>query len=426
MSSTTVDRVGQSTFWGRIARSVVVLTGVGAGVAGITYHEASKALLDEANSNKVLLEKKIDNIAADFQGRQDRQQSVHKEEIEGLVKAHREKENILRTRLEEEQQNLFDQLARLGENQEQARADNQQLTTKVQDLTGTNQRLQEEVVRLQTALSKKIGLEQIREVAKKIAPSTATITKIDFNKGTAFAGEIIVDNKDNYYILTCGHAFESEIDFLEGKLSVELYGGAYDFEIIPSTLEDGTIPWSCFEERDLAVIQLPDNIKVDLKKLGIKGIPIKSMLESVSPGDPLVAVGNPYQYWDTVTFGVASYVDRKVSIGDSTVVKRQIQTDTALSSGNSGGPLINMDGELVGVNSWITGIKDKGKTANIGLGFAVSHPEIKRLVGWDWKIPILSADERHFFESEERLKNFIFPTPYNPFQTLTNFFTFRQ
>jgi len=90
----------------------------------------------------------------------------------------------------------------------------------------------------------------------------------------------------------------------------------------------------------------------------------------IQPGDWVVAIGNPYRFSNTVTVGVVSAVDRTPP--DLAPVPGRdlefIQTDAAINRGNSGGPLLNIRGEVIGTN---TAIVSDGNSGNIGLGFAV-------------------------------------------------------
>jgi 2-alkenal reductase len=115
---------------------------------------------------------------------------------------------------------------------------------------------------------------------------------------------------------------------------------------------------------------------------------------TLQPGQIVVAIGNPFGLNGTMTTGIVSAVGRAItsdvqaSSGGYYSTGDIIQTDAALNPGNSGGPLLNMNGEVVGVNSSIrtTGYTDTGEPVNSGIGFAISINIIKRV------IPKLIAD----------------------------------
>jgi S1-C subfamily serine protease len=89
----------------------------------------------------------------------------------------------------------------------------------------------------------------------------------------------------------------------------------------------------------------------------------------VEVGDPVVAIGNPFGLDRTVTSGIVSALQRQIQAPNGFSIDNVIQTDAAINPGNSGGPLINSEGEVIGINSQIeTGGSGNG---NVGIGFAI-------------------------------------------------------
>ena len=86
-------------------------------------------------------------------------------------------------------------------------------------------------------------------------------------------------------------------------------------------------------------------------------------------GDPVVAIGNPFGLDRTVTSGIVSALQRQIEAPDGFSISHVIQTDAAINPGNSGGPLINADGEVIGINSQIA--TGGGGNGNVGIGFAI-------------------------------------------------------
>src|SRR3989475_12277675 len=84
-------------------------------------------------------------------------------------------------------------------------------------------------------------------------------------------------------------------------------------------------------------------------------------------GQKVLAIGNPFGFQSTLTTGVVSALGRTVQTGQNTLIDEAIQTDAAINRGNSGGPLINTHGEVIGINSAI--YTPTGTTA--GIGFAI-------------------------------------------------------
>jgi S1-C subfamily serine protease len=96
----------------------------------------------------------------------------------------------------------------------------------------------------------------------------------------------------------------------------------------------------------------------------------------VHVGDAVVAIGNPFGLDRTVTTGIVSALQRVIPAPNNYSIDHVIQTDAALNHGNSGGPLLNARGEVIGVNSQIqTG--SSGSQGNVGVGFAVPIDTIK-------------------------------------------------
>ena len=95
---------------------------------------------------------------------------------------------------------------------------------------------------------------------------------------------------------------------------------------------------------------------------------------AVTVGDSVVAIGDPYGLRNTVTAGIVSALNRTIVSPDNHPITGVIQTDAAINSGNSGGPLLNTEGQVVGVNSQIeSGSQGTGggSSGNIGIGFSI-------------------------------------------------------
>jgi putative serine protease PepD len=125
---------------------------------------------------------------------------------------------------------------------------------------------------------------------------------------------------------------------------------------------------------DLAVIKAEDVDGLTPARLGSS--------DSVDVGQQVVAVGSPFGLESTVTSGIVSALNRPVSTGDgglTPTVFPAIQTDAAINPGNSGGALVNMRGEVIGINSAIrsAAAAPGGVAGSIGLGFAIPIDEAK-------------------------------------------------
>jgi Do/DeqQ family serine protease len=151
---------------------------------------------------------------------------------------------------------------------------------------------------------------------------------------------VIVDASEGY-VLTNNHVIEGADD-----ISVTLSDGrSFDAEVI------GTDP-----DTDLAMIRIPAE--------DLQALPFADS-QALRVGDFVVAVGNPFGLGQTVTSGIVSALGRSAFRGLE--FQNFIQTDASINPGNSGGALINLRGELVGINSAI--FTPSG--GNVGIGFAI-------------------------------------------------------
>jgi putative serine protease PepD len=96
---------------------------------------------------------------------------------------------------------------------------------------------------------------------------------------------------------------------------------------------------------------------------------------AVQVGDGVVAIGNPFGLDGTVTSGIVSAVDREISAPDNTPIEGAIQTDAAINHGNSGGPLFNLEGKVIGVTAQIQ--SESG--GNDGVGFAIPSNTVRSI-----------------------------------------------
>ena len=101
--------------------------------------------------------------------------------------------------------------------------------------------------------------------------------------------------------------------------------------------------------------------------------------DTVQVGDSVVAIGNPFGYTRSATAGIVSAVDRPLTAPNDFPIDHAIQTDAALNHGNSGGPLLNTRGEVIGVNSQIS-TGNTGQQGNLGIGFAIPSNTVRHVV----------------------------------------------
>src|SRR5262245_9404551 len=101
--------------------------------------------------------------------------------------------------------------------------------------------------------------------------------------------------------------------------------------------------------------------------------------DTVAVGEPVVAIGNPFGLDRTVTSGIVSAVQRQIQSPSGFAIDKVIQTDAAINKGNSGGPLLDGEGRVIGINTQIA-TDGTGSEGNVGIGFAVPVNTVKNVL----------------------------------------------
>ena len=183
------------------------------------------------------------------------------------------------------------------------------------------------------------------------------------SQGMTGVGTGIIMSKDGYIVTNAHVIYDDEYGYGEAS-SVQIQMSdeetTYDARIVAYD-----------KEADIAVL------KIDADNLTPAEFGDSSSCEV---GEMVVAIGNPLglQFQNTVTCGIISALDRKVTINDNTMTL--IQTDTAINNGNSGGPLINSSGQVIGINSAKMSSTYSGEATVEGIGFAIPMSEAKSIV----------------------------------------------
>jgi putative serine protease PepD len=123
-------------------------------------------------------------------------------------------------------------------------------------------------------------------------------------------------------------------------------------------------------------------ISVDPSGLGLKALTLASS-SSLQVGDAVYAIGSPYGLEETLTRGIVSALGREISAPDGAKITGAVQTDAALNPGNSGGPLLNEQGDVIGVNSQIASAASTvggSQSGSTGVGFAISSNTVAEVV----------------------------------------------
>ncbi|WBB70991.1 trypsin-like peptidase domain-containing protein [Micromonospora sp. WMMD812] len=199
--------------------------------------------------------------------------------------------------------------------------------------------------------------ESLAGVAERVLPSVVTV-RVSSLGGTSEGSGFVVSADG--HVITNDHVVAGGT----GKASVVFNDGSS----APATVI-GQDP-----ESDVAVI------KVD--RTGLRPVEFGDS-EALAVGDPVLAIGSPLSLANTVTAGIVSALDRTMQAGEPGGPVRYyaaIQTDAAVNHGNSGGPLVDAAGRVVGVNSTIKSLVSDGQEAgNIGLAFAIPINQAKRV-----------------------------------------------
>jgi serine protease Do len=242
--------------------------------------------------------------------------------------------------------------------------------------------------------SRSLGGDPFVGVADKIKPSVVSVIsskKDDQGSGTGVgSGVIFQKNGSNVYILTNNHVVDQGVQF----------------EIVT---DQGEHKQATLVGKD----QITDLAVLESNGDGLKGIAEFGNSESLKAGEFAIAVGNPLGlgYSPTVTLGIISIPKRTIPVslsqgGDYDWEMDVIQTDAAINQGNSGGPLVNIEGQVIGINS--LKIADMGVE---GLGFAIpinsAKPIIESLISnHKVKRPLMgvSTQELQSFKGTDVLK----------------------
>jgi putative serine protease PepD len=198
--------------------------------------------------------------------------------------------------------------------------------------------------------------DSLAATVAKVMPSVVTV-RVAGTGGTSLGSGFIVSA--NGYLVTNDHVIEGR----SGNATVTFS----DSSVATARLV-GSEP-----ESDIAVL------KVDRTNL----VPVQfADSDQVVVGDGVLAFGAPLALANTVTYGIVSALDRPLQAdepGGPTRFYAAIQTDAAINHGNSGGPLVDTAGRVIGINSVIRSASDSENGGNIGLGFAIPINQAKRI-----------------------------------------------
>jgi 2-alkenal reductase len=235
----------------------------------------------------------------------------------------------------------------------------------------------------------------VAQAAASLAPSVVTVVnhlqtgsgpfgQVDQGSQASGSGVVI---SDQGHVVTNAHVVDGA-----DKLEVILSDGT----TLPATLVGSDV------FSDLAVL------KIDA---GAAPAAILGDSDAILPGDTVIAIGSPLgDLTNTVTVGVVSAKDRNLETSSGFQMEGMLQTDAAINSGNSGGPLVGLRGEVVGINTLVVRGSGLSGTTTEGLGFAIPSNTVRTIIGqliasgqvtrpylgirWEWVTPEVAAANR--------------------------------
>lgn len=187
------------------------------------------------------------------------------------------------------------------------------------------------------------------------------------DSGMATGTGIIMDQSG--YVITNAHVvYQSAYGGTAKEVQITLNSEYYDGDTqIAATIVGYDV------EEDIAVLKMDTDRNLVAAEFGDS--------EALRVGEAVIAIGNPLglELFGSVTTGIVSALDREVTINETPM--RLIQTDAAINSGNSGGPLINCYGQVIGINSAKMSSSYSSSSASVeGLGFAIPMSHAKNVI----------------------------------------------
>jgi S1-C subfamily serine protease len=178
----------------------------------------------------------------------------------------------------------------------------------------------------------------------KIEPAVVEL-KVTTTQGEQIGSGVIIDSKGdivtNYHIVTGGES-----------ITAVLYNGSQvQAQLVGTNSSD-----------DLAVVRIQPFANMIVAQIGNSS--------SLVVGQEVLAIGNPLGITETATKGIVSALNRSVTESTGTTISNAIQTDAAVNPGNSGGALINLQGQLIGIPT-LTAINTESNTVANGVSFAI-------------------------------------------------------
>lgn len=205
-----------------------------------------------------------------------------------------------------------------------------------------------------------IAERRIINVYERVAPSVVSITTQVLRRGFFF--EVPDEGAGSGFILDQNGHILTNYHVIDGAQSIDV--SINDDFVAPATVV------GIDRRNDIAVLKIEAPVEI------LRPVELGSS-ENLQVGQRAIAIGNPFgQFGRTLTIGVISSLNRTIEGSDNRTITGIIQTDAAINRGNSGGPLLDSSGRVIGINTAI--FSPTGTSA--GVGFAVPVDTVKRLL----------------------------------------------
>ncbi len=195
----------------------------------------------------------------------------------------------------------------------------------------------------------------ITQAVEKVGPAVVTVVGLVPGQTTFFgrtpdspvSGSGVIISQDGY-ILTNNHVIADTVEVTI---------------VLADSTERSAVIVGRDEFSDLAVLKIDG---------AVPAVAVVGNSDALKPGETVIAIGSPLgDFKNTVTAGVVSATERMLDVNENYQMEGLIQTDAAINQGNSGGPLVNLAGEIIGINTLIVRGGSYGSAVAEGLGFAI-------------------------------------------------------
>ncbi|HSE82043.1 MAG TPA: trypsin-like peptidase domain-containing protein [Gaiellaceae bacterium] len=205
------------------------------------------------------------------------------------------------------------------------------------------------------------GSKSIQQIYEEAGPGVVQVTTSGLAAENPFLGQEPSSTLGSGFVVDRDGYLVTNYHVIENAQEVEVNFSGDDR--VPATVV-GSDP-----STDLAVL------KIDAQARALTPLPLGNS-DAVRVGDAVVAIGNPYGLERSATAGIVSALQRNITAPNGFTIDKVIQIDAPINRGNSGGPLLNGNGEVIGVNSQI----ESETGGNVGIGFAVPVNTVREVV----------------------------------------------